>query len=475
MRFAVVLSLFSMLVFSPLGPGSGGAARAEGAAVTGRVIYLDRAMLPPGAVLDVQLQDISRADAPAEVLSALRVESLGAPPYPFALPYDPGALREGHTYAVSARITHGDRLVMISDTIHPVLTRGAPSEGVEVIVRRVSTSADAMDASPQVMTAPGLRLPATFTGTIPMASGPGTEWHLDLWPDQVFHLSQSFGNEGERVADIGLWSADPARDAIVLRGGREAPVFLQVRGNGDLRLMTPDGEPIESDLPYTLTAGPLDPAEVALPMGGMFRYMADAALFQECLTGRNYPVAMEGAYIDAERAYLALDGIEPGAPVFAVLEGQLAMRTPMEGNDRMHLVIDRFSRFVPGETCERNRATASLTNTYWRLLEIAGTPVGPFEGAREPFLVLREGDEPSFNASVGCNMMRGGYEAAGDTLDFGPAAMTMMACPPPLDTRERALGAALEAVARWQVNGNTLELFDAEGSVVLLGEAVYLP
>ncbi|WP_158547441.1 META domain-containing protein [Rhodovulum sp. 12E13] len=341
-----------------------------------------------------------------------------------------------------------------------------------------SGSARAQDgAEAQVLTAPGLALPGSFTGTIPMASGPGAEWHLDLWPDQVFHLRQDYPDQS--AADIGRWHADPARRAIVLRGGREAPVFLEVRGNGDLRLMTPGGESIESDLPYTLAAGPLDPAAVSLPMTGMFRYMADAATFSVCLTGRSYPVAMEGAYIEAERAYLAIEDRDPGEAVLAVLEGTLAMRPAMEGPDRTHLVIDRFSRFAPGDTCDRARADAALTDTYWRLLEIGGDEIAPMEGSREPYLILHspDGDTTSaFNATVGCNMMRGGYErGAGDALSFGQAAMTMMACPPPLDTSERALTEALGQVARLQITATTLELFDETGTRVLMAEAVYLP
>jgi copper homeostasis protein (lipoprotein) len=341
-----------------------------------------------------------------------------------------------------------------------------------------SGSARAQDgAEAQVLTAPGLALPGSFTGTIPMASGPGAEWHLDLWPDQVFHLRQDYPDQ--TAADIGRWHADPARRAIVLRGGREAPVFLEVRGNGDLRLMTPEGEAIESDLPYTLAASPLDPAEVSLPMTGVFRYMADAATFSICLTGRSYPVAMEGAYIDAERAYLAIEDRDPGEAVLAVLEGTLAMRPAMEGPDRTHLVIDRFSRFAPGDTCDRSRADAALTDTYWRLLEIGGDEIAPMEGHREPYLILHspEGDtSTAFNATVGCNMMRGGYErGVGDALSFGQAAMTMMACPPPLDARERALTEALGQVAGLQITGTTLELFDVGGTRVLMAEAVYLP
>ena len=329
------------------------------------------------------------------------------------------------------------------------------------------------DAGARILTAPGLTLPASFTGTTPMASGPGMGWHLDLWPDQVFHLRQTAGDDAG-ASDIGRWSADPARGAIVLRGGRAAPVFLEILGTGDLRLMTPEGRPIDSDLPYTLVAGPLEPVEVALSMAGMVRYMADAATFTECRTGRTHPVAMAGAHVEAERAYTGLEGRAPGAPVLALLDGRLAMRPAMEGPDRIHLVIDRFAQLDPDADCPAPRAEATLTDTWWRITDIAGTALRPAPDRREPHLILRSGDPPAYGASLGCNRLRGRLALEGDSLSFGPAATTRMACPPPLDTREQALAQALARVAGWQIDTTTLELFDAAGARLLRAEAAYI-
>ncbi len=469
--------LNSILFVTVLGlteTASVGAAAAAEARVTGTATYADGAELPSGAVLNVVLEDVSLADAPARVIATDTRDNLGTAPHPFSLAYDPAVIDARHTYAVRARVTLGDRLLMTTDTHVPVITRDAPME-VELILRPVKA---APGRGGRVLTAPGLALPATFTGTTPMASGPGMAWHLDLWPDQVYHLRQTHG-DGEPSYDLGRWHADPARDAIVLRGGREAPVFLEVLGSGDLRLMDLEGNPIESDLPYTLAAGPLQPVEDTQFLTGMFRYMADAATFTECLTGRSYPVATEGAYIEAERAYARLEEQAPGAPVLAILEGRLAMRPAMEGPDRRHLEIESFSRFDPEWTCATTggytgaKADAELTNTYWKILDIAGNAVTAVENRREPHLILRTGETATFNATVGCNMMRGGYETEGDSLSFGGAAMTRMACPPPLDGMERALARTLPRVASWKIDGLILHLFDESGDRVLTAEAVY--
>jgi putative lipoprotein len=133
MRLRPILYVLATVALGPAGL-AGAASEAQ---VTGTATYLDRAMLPPGAVLSVALQDISVADAPAEVIATATQAIEGGPPYPFALAYDPGEIQERHTYSVRARVTLDDRLIMVTDTFAPVITRGAPTE-VELIMRRVT-------------------------------------------------------------------------------------------------------------------------------------------------------------------------------------------------------------------------------------------------------------------------------------------------------------------------------------------------
>ena len=114
-------------------PAAGAAARLNGV-----VTYLQRIALSPDAVVEVSLQDISRADAPAVVVASQTIQTGGKQvPIPFALDYDPGAIDPRMSYAVSARITENGQLTWISTQVYPVLTRGAPSDNVEIIVDRV--------------------------------------------------------------------------------------------------------------------------------------------------------------------------------------------------------------------------------------------------------------------------------------------------------------------------------------------------
>jgi putative lipoprotein len=107
--------------------------------ITGTVTYRNRSALPPTAVIEVSLQDISLADAPAKVISTQQIEAGGKqPPFAYELTYDPAQIDPRNTYSVSARITEGSELLFISDTVNPVLTRGAPLTDVDILVVALS-------------------------------------------------------------------------------------------------------------------------------------------------------------------------------------------------------------------------------------------------------------------------------------------------------------------------------------------------
>ena len=113
---------------------------------------------------------------------------------------------------------------------------------------------------------------------------------------------------------------------------------------------------------------------------------------------------------------------------------------------------------------------AALVGTYWRAVEIDGNPVTPRSKKREAHLVLMsEGRRVS--GSTGCNRFTGTFEQTADSFRFSKMAVTKMACPPPLDTLERAFLQALNVTATVRISGNTLELIDASGRVRLRLEA----
>lgn len=227
--------------------------------ITGTVTYLQRMMLPPDTVVEIVLQDSSRADASAKTLATYRIEAPGAPPYRFAFKYDPAQIDQAHTYTLRATATQGDKLLMTTDTAYPVLTRGA-----------------------------------------------GTE------------------------------------------------------------------------------------AEMVMKM-----------------------VASE----------------------------------------------------------EKMKPDSDFVNTYWKLLTLNGTEVPVASDQREPHVILRT--DGSYNATVGCNMIRGGYAVDGAKVEFKPGPMTMMACVPPYGQFESDLIKALDAAESFGVSGESMELLDPTGGTLATFKAVY--
>ncbi len=78
--------------------------------IEGEVFYRERIMLRPGAELEVQLEDISRADALATVITTVTYTLDGGPPYPFSIEYDPTRIDPRMRYALRARITESGAL-----------------------------------------------------------------------------------------------------------------------------------------------------------------------------------------------------------------------------------------------------------------------------------------------------------------------------------------------------------------------------
>lgn len=82
--------------------------------VDGEVFYLQRMALPPTATLKVTLQDVTIADAPAQILASQNGPIKGQVPLPFHLTYDQKQVQPGRIYSVSARIEVDGKLLMIS-------------------------------------------------------------------------------------------------------------------------------------------------------------------------------------------------------------------------------------------------------------------------------------------------------------------------------------------------------------------------
>ncbi|MCK5377272.1 MAG: YbaY family lipoprotein [Acidobacteria bacterium] len=339
------LIVSAMLLLAGAALGCASASTAD--TVRGTAMYRERIALPPGAVLEVSLQDVSLADAPARELGSVRIEDPGNPPFEFEIAYDPEAIDERFTYAVRATIRGDGKLLFTTDTHYPVLTRGTGNE-VELMLRRVPGMKDEEASSPLG------DFPGIFEGEVPCADCPGIFYHLDLFEDGVFFLRTTYlGRGAGAIFDaVGSWTLAADERRLALFGDIEEPILFRVIDPETLRKLDVKGRDIESSLNYDLrrndAVGTIEPR---FTMRGMYRYMADAALFEECLSGRRFQVAQEADNIALERAYLEAQR-QPGEALLVSIQGRIAERPAMEGDALVLTVVpEHFIGVWPGETC----------------------------------------------------------------------------------------------------------------------------
>lgn len=440
----------------------------EKAVVRGTAVYRERIAIPPNAVFEATLEDRSRVDVPADVLGRVRVRSPGQVPIRFGIPYDPSRIQEQHSYSVRGGITVDGKLWFTTERSYPVLTRGN-SDKVDLMLVRVPASSAAGEAGGPA----GLgELPASFEGELPAADGPGIRYRLDLFPDQAFVLGLTYlgRRDDTRIDDIGNWKVSGDGGTLTLLGGREASVIFAIKDDRTLRKLDPAGREIESKLNYNLTRRePFEPIDPRLLLRGMYRYMADAGLFQECLTGWRLPVAQEGDNAKLEAAHSRARR-EPGEALLVALEGSITSRPRMEGKGMQRVLVpERFINVWPGETCSQRHSGALLENTCWKLISLGGKPAKLGAGGREVSMTLVE-ERRRVQGFSGCNRFTGGYELDGKRLAFKQMAGTRKACVEGME-QEGAFLKALASTASWEIRGEHLELFEAGGLSLLRFES----
>jgi putative lipoprotein len=106
--------------------------------LNGTLSYRLRIAIPPDTEATVRLVDVSRADAAATVIAETRFKTEGRQvPLPFRLEYDPARIDPRMRYAVSGELRAGGRILFLNTTRHSVLTHGAPSDNVEILLEQL--------------------------------------------------------------------------------------------------------------------------------------------------------------------------------------------------------------------------------------------------------------------------------------------------------------------------------------------------
>ena len=438
------------------------------AQVRGTATYRERVALPPNAVFEATLEDVTKADAPAELIGRYRADQINGAPIRFEINYDPSEIDPSHRYVVRGRIVVGGKLLLHTDPPPRVLTGGRGTQ-VSLLLTPANGTAPAVSSSTGATLG---ALPATYFGDLPCADCEAVRHQLELFPDKVFFLRLWYLGKGDSatIDDIGIWSLSASRDTVTLTGNREASVRFLVTDSATLSKLSPAGDVItstfEDGLKRTRNVPPLSPR---LRMRGMYTYSADAGRFTECLTRKTWPVAAEGDNAALESAYtMALR--KPADTLMVDLEGQLALRPGVAGGrSQRALIVERFGRVDPGERCAPNAKSVTVERTYWRLTRLGDTAVRPGSLQWEPHLILHP-DSRRMSGSDGCSRLRGRYELDESSLVFTELATTSMSCPEEADP-QRELPNVLKRVSTVRLIRQQIEMFDANGKFLARFEA----
>ena len=103
--------------------------------ITGTVIARERLYIPPDAVFDAALVDVTQVGEPPLVLARQRIAPAGPLPYELRIPYRQALIQPRGRYEVHAAVTQQGRLLLDTPGVHPVLLSPA-FRHVDVILAR---------------------------------------------------------------------------------------------------------------------------------------------------------------------------------------------------------------------------------------------------------------------------------------------------------------------------------------------------
>jgi len=284
--------------------------------------------------------------------------------------------------------------------------------------------------------------PASWTGEVPCADCAGIRTTLTLDPDGSYRRLDAYLGKGPGpdtlFAGVGRWILEEERSRLVLRGSGASHGLFAVQEDGALRMLDQEGTPIESELNHTLVRLP-SPGTMAGPLEllGGFTYLADAALLVECESGLQFRVAMEGAYLPLERAYMAA-AIEPGSPLLVRVRGRLASRPAMEGEGMEEMfLVESHGVQGAGIGCGALQLREALASGEWRLILLDGSPI-PGSPGETPTLGW-DPLESRVAGNSGCNRYTGRGFLRGTLLVVQQVAVTRRFCQGAMELEARVL------------------------------------
>ena len=152
--------------------------------LSGNASYLQRIAMPPEAVLTVQVEDVSRADAPGIVLAKQQIPfNARQVPLAYSINIDSALVDPKHSYAIRATISVADKLRFTTTQHYPVLTPGASNQ-VDLLLQMVAAAPESAEKPPSTLTNTRWKLTELNGKPVSMAPNQREEIHITLASDK---------------------------------------------------------------------------------------------------------------------------------------------------------------------------------------------------------------------------------------------------------------------------------------------------
>lgn len=191
----------------------------------------------------------------------------------------------------------------------------------------------------QVQEEPLKPMAQSYRGVLPCADCGGIDTSLFLEKDGTFVLREQYQTTGEgnnTFASYGQWRR--TADKLVLTDSAGEKRYFRPVDNS-LEMLDQQGLPINSSLPRQLTATEQALPDTPMSMKGMYRYLADAATFSDCATGKTFVVANNAVL---ERLYLRTTA-SAREPVLVSFTAHFAVIPSMEEGQMVKAVVPNSS------------------------------------------------------------------------------------------------------------------------------------
>ena len=187
----------------------------------------------------------------------------------------------------------------------------------------------------------------SWRGVLPCADCEGIETSLFLQKDGTWVMNQRYQGAKEPSSFATYGPGRVRRKSWILRDTTGEKTYFRAKGEG-MEMLDREGNPIESQFNYTLAPVKAALPATPMPMRGMYFYMADAAIFTDCATGKKVSVANNA---QLERDYAVARGND-SKPVLLTVDGHFTLEpNPDSGESVKTLVVDKEAKFITGKDC----------------------------------------------------------------------------------------------------------------------------